>query len=104
MPVFQLARTPPQWLRVLLVGLLLGFALNSIAHAAHTHDPAKTVNVAHSTPCGYCATFGGLCSAPSYAHAPSAPALTQIEISDRQQLAIARHPSCFAQPRAPPIP
>ncbi|HWK73197.1 MAG TPA: DUF2946 family protein [Povalibacter sp.] len=101
MRIFQLARKPPQWLRVVLAGLLLAFALDSVAHAAHTHD-ATSVTVTHSA-CGYCAAFGGLGNAPVYAHTLPIPALTPIEAPDPREIVIARRPTFSAQPRAPPI-
>lgn len=101
MRIFQLARKPPHWLRVVLAGLLLAFALNSVAHVAHTHD-ATSVTVAHSA-CGYCATFGGLGNAPVYAHTLPIPALTPVETLDPREIVIARRPTFSAQPRAPPI-
>lgn len=101
MRIFQLARKSPQWLRVVLAGLLLAFALNSVAHAAHTHD-ATTVTVAHSA-CSYCATFGGLGGVPVYAHTLPIPALTPIEALDPRDVVIACRATFSAQPRAPPV-
>lgn len=101
MSIFQLARKPPPWLRVVLAGLLLAFALDSVAHAAHTHD-ATTVGVAHSA-CGYCATFGGLGDAPVHAHSLPIPVFTPIEAFDPHEAVIPRRPTFSAQPRAPPI-
>lgn len=102
MRIFEFARKPPQWLRVVLAGLMLAFALNSIAHAAHTHDAKTTVTVAHGA-CSYCATFGGLGDSPVYAHSLPAPALTQAEAPGPREVSIARRPTFSAQPRAPPF-
>jgi len=101
MHILQLVRKPPQWLRVVLAGLLLAFALNSVAHAAHTHD-ATTATVAHSA-CGYCATFNSLGDAPVYAHSLPSPVLTPLEAVAPRDVAIALRPTLSAQPRAPPI-
>jgi hypothetical protein len=102
MRIFEFARKPPQWLRVVLAGLMLAFALNSIAHAAHTHDAKTTITVAHSA-CGYCATFGGLGGSPVYAHSLPVPALIQVEAAGPREVPVARRPTFSAQPRAPPV-
>lgn len=102
MRIFEFARKPPQWLRVVLAGLMLAFALNSVAHAAHTHDAKTTVAVAHSA-CGYCATFGGLGDSPTYAHSLTVPALIRVEAPGPREVSIARRPTSSAQPRAPPV-
>lgn len=102
MRIFQLVRKPPQWLRVALAGLLLAFALNSIAHAAHTHDATTTTVVAHAA-CGYCATFGSVNDAPVCAHSLPTPTLTLIESLDPRETLVARRPASSAQARAPPI-
>lgn len=99
--MLQLFRKPPQWLRVVLAGLLLAFALNSIAHAAHTHE--TTAPTAVHAACGYCATFGSVHDAPVYAHSLPIPALTLIESSDPREILVARRPASSAQARAPPI-
>jgi hypothetical protein len=102
MRIFQLTRRPPQWLRVVLAGLLLAFALNSIAHAAHVHE-IKATPATHVV-CGYCATFsGGAHDAPVYAHSLPLPTLTSIEAAYPLELFVARRPASSAQPRAPPI-
>jgi hypothetical protein len=101
MRIFQLVRKPPQWLRVALAGLLLAFAINSIAHAAHTHE--TTVAPAMHTACGYCATFGSVSDAPVYAQSLPIPTLTLIESSDPHETLVARRPASSAQARAPPI-
>jgi hypothetical protein len=65
----HLVRRPPQWLRVALAGLLLAFAVNSIAHVTHRHDAAPST-ASHSFACGYCLSFNGLVDAPRHDHAP----------------------------------
>jgi hypothetical protein len=57
MRIFQAARRPTDWVRIALAALVLAFALDSIAHATHTHD-SNAAAVAHHVACGYCATFG----------------------------------------------
>jgi hypothetical protein len=101
MRIFQLVRRPPQWLRVALAGLLLAFALNSIAHAAHTHESIAP-NAIHAA-CGYCATFGGVNAAPVYAHSLPIPTFTPIESTDLRETFTPRRPASSAQARAPPI-
>lgn len=102
MRIFELARRPPQWLRVVLAGLLLAFALNSVAHAAHTHDTTAAVTVAHSA-CGQCATFGGIAAAPVYAHSLPTPEFTAVAIADAREVFVSRRFVSWAQARAPPV-
>ncbi len=101
MRIFQLARKPPHWLRVALAGLLLAFALDSVAHAAHTHE-ATMVSVAHGA-CGYCAAFGSLGAAPVHIHSLPLAILTPIETFDPRDTFITRRPTFSTQPRAPPV-
>src|ERR671911_630721 len=68
MRLLHLARRPPQWLRVILAGLLLAFAVNSIAHVTHRHDAAPSA-ATHSLACGYCLSFNGLVDGPRNDHA-----------------------------------
>lgn len=101
MHILQLVRKPPQWLRVALAGLLLAFALNSIAHAAHTHE--SIAPSATHVACGYCATFGGVDAAPVYSHSLPTPTFTPIESADPREIYAARRPASAAQARAPPV-
>ncbi len=102
MSVFELARKPPQWLRVALAALMLAFALNSIAHAAHTHEQGSASTVLHSTACGYCVTFGAADAPPVHAHALPTPSCVQIGIVDRDAEFVSQRLACVAQARAPP--
>jgi hypothetical protein len=84
----------------LLVALTLGFALNSIAHASHTHDSTQAPS--HQLACGYCAHFGALAGTPThhFVVAPrdlnySAPALSEAAT-------LSREPELSAHPRGPP--
>ena len=102
MPIFELSRRPPHWLRVALAALLFAFALNSIAHVAHQHDASPTA-AAHSIACNYCVSFGALGDAPRHTYAapaqrhllglPEAPALRVRSV----EVATSAHP------RAPPL-
>ena len=64
--LFQLARTPPRWLRACLVSLVLVLALDSLAHALHTHghdyDGRPGID---SALCGYCAAFDRMADGPA---------------------------------------
>jgi hypothetical protein len=100
MSIFQIARKPPQWLRVVLAGLLLAFAINSMAHAAHRHD-AKTT-AAHIATCGFSATFDNITDVPAFSitieAAPAESHLVPIVAVGR----VSCRPLTHAQPRAPP--
>jgi hypothetical protein len=102
MRFFHRVRTLRHWPRALLVGLVLAFGLNAIAHAAHRHDPATPTNALHSIACGYCVSFGGHAAAPTHC----LPALVeQIERCDAAR-AVAGPVTAWlhspSQPRAPP--
>jgi hypothetical protein len=101
MRIFQFARKPPLWLRVALAGLLLAFAINSIADVAHRHD--GTTLSAHASKCGYCATFGGLSAAPSYSSSVTTASIVSFVTPVPRFALIAREPVSHAQPRAPPF-
>jgi hypothetical protein len=101
MSILHLARRPPAWLRVALVGLLLAFALDSIAHVVHRHDAVQT-SATHGPACGYCAAFDGLVDAPRHSHAPLAATIVATYVAPIAQFAPAARPHLTAQPRAPP--
>jgi hypothetical protein len=102
MRIFQLARQPPQWLRVALAALLLAFAVNSLAHVAHQHDQATAATI-HAKACGYCATFGSLGGAPDvHAGLPEATASSHIP-SVANDADLPRREVSSARPRAPPL-
>ena len=100
MSAFLLARRPPQWLRVAIAGLLLAFALNSIAHLTHRHDASASVT--HSLACGYCATFGGLADAPQQYLSSLDFALAHVFIAAESAADIPVRVRTSARPRAPP--
>jgi hypothetical protein len=91
------------WPRALLVGFVLAFCLNSIAHAAHQHDDTSAASSLHSTVCGYCISFDHLATTP--------PTLTQHVVDDVELFALPVavppvlrfRPRATSQPRAPPI-
>jgi hypothetical protein len=97
----HLVRRPPQWLRVALAGLLLAFAVNSIAHVTHRHDAAPST-ASHSFACCYCLSFNGLVDAPRHDHAPLPVEHESFYLIVDSQAPIARRPATSARPRAPP--
>lgn len=102
MHIFYLARRQSHWLRVALAGLLLVFALDSVAHTGHAHGAEKTP-VEHTVACGYCATFGALTETSSVGgYVPSVrygDAVPFVSFNN----AIDRRPAHRARPRAPPL-
>ena len=100
MSAYLLARKPAQWLRVAIAGLLLAFALNSIAHLTHRHDPSASVT--HSLACGYCATFGGLADAPHHYLSSLDFALAHVFIAAESSVDIPIRVRTSARPRGPP--
>jgi hypothetical protein len=102
MSLFHLARKPPAWLRVALVGLLLAFALDSIAHVVHRHDASVQTSATHGPACGYCAAFDGLHDAPKHRHAPPTTTIVATYVAPVAQFASTLRPRVTAQPRAPP--
>lgn len=102
MPLMHLARRPPQWLRIALAGLLLAFAVNSIAHVTHRHDAAPS-SAQHTLACGYCLSFNGLADAPRHNHAPLTVAHDAFYIPANIEASFEPRPATSARPRAPPI-
>ena len=102
MPVFELVRRPPQWLRVLLAAALLAFAANSIAHAAHQHDASPTT-AAHSLACNYCVSFGALSDAPRHTYAAPARKSRLVPVADPVVAVRSIELITSAHPRAPPV-
>ncbi|MFO7306571.1 MAG: hypothetical protein C0P74_013720 [Gammaproteobacteria bacterium] len=62
MRLFRALRNRPAWLRVVFAGLLLCFALNTVAHVTHGHDPASVF--ATQVSCDHCLQFGHLADLP----------------------------------------
>jgi hypothetical protein len=85
----------------LLVTAALVFALGSIAHATHTHDPASASTAQHAH-CGHCVTFGSLADAPRIGLAAPAQGLIVIERRSDDSLVVASAPRSFSKARAPP--
>lgn len=102
MRLLTMARRPPQWLRVALAGLMLAFALNSIAHVTHRHD-AVTSSATHSLACGYCISFNGLVDAPRHTYAPLVAEYTRTQVSAERDSSIERRILTSARQRAPPL-
>jgi hypothetical protein len=102
MPLVEFARRRPQWLRVVLAAVLLGFAMGVITHVTHQHDAVAT-SVTHSVQCGYCISFGGLADAPRHTFSPAVAtagarlALPPVLIVRSVEQRIS------ARPRAPPV-
>jgi hypothetical protein len=101
MRIFHLARRPPQWLRVILAGLLFGFALNSIAHVTHQHEAASPTAV-HGPACGYCVSFGALAAAPQHNHALPTVEPLAVRVAAALDVPFSARPLTSAHPRAPP--
>lgn len=96
LPHFKHCSQP--WLRRLLALLMLCFALNTFAHAGHSHDSKAAGDVL----CGYCSTFAHTADAP--VRDLVAP-LQQVVFEYRNPASIAvrsARPLTSAQPRAPP--
>jgi len=103
MSIFDLARRPPHWLRVVLVAVVLAFALDSVAHVVHRHDDSvKTSLSAHGPACGYCAAFDGLIDAPKHLYAPLASVLIAGYVAPVARFPVSVRTRLSAQPRAPP--
>lgn len=103
MSIFQLARRPPDWLRALLVSLLLAFAVDSVAHVVHRHDEtAKTALGAHGPACGYCAAFNGIIDAPRQSFSPHTATVFAGYVAPITDVSVSFRPVITAQPRGPP--
>lgn len=100
MRLLRAIRNPPAWLRVALVAFVLGFALNTAAHAAHAHDPASVFS--QHTSCEHCVQFGHFADGPSYAHeAPFLSVSFRCALSDHDA-GDAHTIWLSAKPRGPP--
>jgi hypothetical protein len=99
---FDAFRRPSHWLRALLVGLVLAFALNTVAHASHEHELVGSVGTAHGLACGYCTTFGGVADLPVCAFVVPIDVRTDLEFSHRETLPPLARPVSTARARAPP--
>jgi len=101
MHLFRLARNPTQWLRVALLAFVLGFGLNSIAHASHAHDGSTAPT--HQLSCGYCLHLGTLADAPRHSHAVPFQSQAQDLRACIAPAIRSCAPELVAQPRAPPV-
>lgn len=86
----------------MLVGLLLAFAADSIAHVVHRHDDTVQTLGAHGPACGYCAAFDGLIDAPRQSHSPQTAIVPAGYVAPASNVPASCRPSVTAQPRAPP--
>jgi hypothetical protein len=104
MDFFRKVRMLNRWSRALLVGFALVFGLNSIAHAAHQHEPTTSATTSlHSTVCGFCVSFDHLSTPPT-------PPLVHITVDVEAFSPVAgdlpkpaARARATAQPRAPPV-
>lgn len=101
MSLSKLITTPPKWLRAWLACLALVFMLDTVAHAAHSHDGAATGSQAQTHLCAYCAGFGGLVDAPAPILFVSQP-IHQSVLLFPPELLIARDLPVASRSRAPP--
>ena len=104
MDFFRKVRMLNRWSRALLVGFALVFGLNSIAHAAHQHEPTTSATTSlHSTVCGFCVSFDHLSTTPTPAAIHFAVDVDTFALvfSDAPPPAVRARPT--AQPRAPPV-
>jgi hypothetical protein len=102
MRIFQLARRPPQWLRVMLAALLLAFVLDTVAHLTHTHE-ASPATASHNAVCSLCVSFANLADAPRYLHEVGSVQPITIAFAFIVIVAVARRPWTSARSRAPPV-
>jgi hypothetical protein len=102
MRLIELARRPPTWLRIAFAGLVLAFALNSIAHVTHRHEEIAG-SATHAVACGYCFTFNGLADAAI----PRTPSLDAVACDESPLIPTSIRPTfrsfSSSQPRAPPV-
>jgi hypothetical protein len=101
MRLLRHVRNPPAWLRATLLVFALGFAINTVAHAGHAHDPASVFSQ-HSS-CGHCVQLGHLADAPRCAlEAPVAVRAYRLPLPKGEVIA-SRANSLTAKPRGPPF-
>lgn len=103
MHFFHKVRMLNRWSRAVLVGFALVFGLNSIAHAAHQHEPTSATISLHSTVCGFCVSFDHLATTPTPAaiHLSAEVESFAVLVSDAAPPALRVRST--AQPRAPPV-
>jgi hypothetical protein len=103
MHFFRAVRCLNTWSRALLVGFVLALGLNSVAHAAHQHDPASATTTLHSVACGYCVAFDHLASAPNQTALRLIADLEFFVLSFVDEPLPSVRARSSAQPRAPPV-
>jgi hypothetical protein len=94
-------RSMSRWPRALLVGLVLAFGLNTIAHAAHWHEPTTTASSLHGA-CSHCVGFGTLCAPPAPWATPLPSAIQDIARGAFSPSPFKPRPHSPLQARAPP--
>lgn len=82
--------------------LLLSFALNTIAHAAHTHDVAPTT-AGHSLVCAHCLFFGSLTDTPQPAQLHVCVRVAGTAIVDAGVPVVPTRPVLAFRSRGPPV-
>ena len=102
MSLLHLARNPPRWLRVALAGLMLAFALNSIAQVTHRHEVTAAGQL-HSALCGFCISFDHMTPTPADRPLTIVPAYGSEQPAAAPGIVVSRFARTSAQPRAPPI-
>jgi hypothetical protein len=103
MQFFHKVRMLGTWPRALLVGFVLAFSLNSIAHAAHQHDATSATSSLHSTVCAYCISFDHLASTPAMGTQHVVDDIKLFALPIAVQPVLQFRPRATSQPRAPPI-
>jgi hypothetical protein len=94
------SRNSNLWMRAALAVLLIGFVLNTVAHAAHGHDPASVYS--QHVPCDHCVQFGHLAGVPQFAHeTPRSFAYCLIVAAD-DGVILSEPTWLTASPRGPP--
>jgi hypothetical protein len=103
MRLFDLARTPPRWLRALLVSLVLVLARDSLGHVLHTHghdyDSRPGVD---SALCGYCVAFDRMVDGPTATAFAVVPAELVAHPVELESAVPALRPVLRFVPRGPP--
>ena len=100
MRIFQLARNLPQGMRATLAAVLLIFAANTVAAAAHEHKDSHAP--AHASVCVYCTTFGSVADGPVHANAAASVLVVLLVRLPGNVRVISGQPLSRARARAPP--
>jgi hypothetical protein len=100
MRIFQMARKPPQWLRVTFAALLLAFALDSVAQVAHSHEVLPSE---HHSVCAYCVSFDDLIDVPRYSLEIVSAGPATNELLFPPDFALPHQPRTTDRSRGPPF-